>query len=100
MATKKVKAKTELVLVDAISTFRIRYLVEVPVGKAAWALDTVVMNEANEFSQKHLDETIVSHRAVTKAEAIKLFDADNEYLAAWTTEAKLNNALTPYTKGE
>jgi hypothetical protein len=43
--------KTEFVLVECVSTFRMRYVVEVPEGKSEYALDTVVMNEANEFSQ-------------------------------------------------
>ncbi|MFY8212556.1 MAG: hypothetical protein ACOVLB_07835, partial [Candidatus Nanopelagicus sp.] len=53
---------TEWVLVECISTFRERYMVQVPKGKAEWALDTVTMNQAKEFSQLHLGETIVSHR--------------------------------------
>jgi len=50
---KDMEDETEWVLVECISTFRERYMVEVPKGKADWALDTVTMNEAKEFSQKH-----------------------------------------------
>jgi hypothetical protein len=79
-------------------------MVEVPVGtdnygkdKALWALDTVTMNEAKEFSQAHLGEQIVSHRVVTKEEALALSDADNDYTAeAWDEELKMKNFFTPW----
>ena len=80
------KIETQWVLVETISTFRERYMVEVPVGidqygkdKADWALDTVTLEEAKEFSQQHLGETIVSHRVVTKEEALAMCDKDNDY---------------------
>ena len=82
------KQKTALVLVEAISMFRMRYLVEVPANHPEYALDTVVMQEAKEFSQRHLDETIVSHRVVSEKEALALCDSDNDYTKSWTTEKK------------
>lgn len=92
---------TQWVLVEAISTFRTRYMVEVPIGvddygydKAEWALDTVTMNEAKEFSQKHLGETIVSHRVVSKKEALELCEIDNDYCKSWSKEQKLNSFFT------
>lgn len=75
-----------LVLVDAISMFRMRYLVEVPDGKSEWALDTVTMQEAKEFSQHHMDEIISSHRVVTEEEAIKIFKEDHPYLEDLSNE--------------
>ena len=39
----------EWVLVECISTFRQRYMVQVPQGKAEWALDTVTMEEAKDL---------------------------------------------------
>lgn len=91
--TKK-EPETEFVLVECISTFRERYMVEVPKGKAEWALDTVTMQEAKEFSQHHLGETIVSHRIVDKEDIIKLCDADNSYTTKWTDEMKFKNFVT------
>jgi hypothetical protein len=89
------KKETQWVLVEAISTFRERYMVEVPVGtdrygkdKTLWALDTVTMGEAKEFSQQHLGETIVSHRVVTEEEGLELCDIDNDYAKAWNDELK------------
>jgi hypothetical protein len=95
------KIETQWVLVEAISTFRERYMVEVPIGvdrygkdKADWALDTVTLSEAKEFSQEHLGETIVSHRVVTKEEALALCDKDNNYCSSWTEEQKMKSFFT------
>jgi len=86
--------KTEWVLVDTISTFRNRYLVEVPVGKKEWALDSVTMQEAKEFSQKYLDETIASERVISEVDALKLFDEDNDYLSSWDSAKKKEIGFT------
>lgn len=95
------KIETQWVLVEAISTFRERYMVEVPVGvdkygkdKADWALDTVTLNEAKEFSQEHLGETIISHRVISKEDALALCDKDNDYAKNWSDEIKMNTFFT------
>jgi hypothetical protein len=95
------KIETQWVLVETISTFRERYMVEVPIGtdrygkdKADWALDTVTLEEAKEFSQEHLGETIVSHRVVSKEEALRLCDKDNDYAQAWNDEHKVATFFT------
>ena len=95
------KEETQLVLVECVSTFRQRYMVEVPVGtddygndKTLWALDTVTMQEAKEFSQEYLGEQIVSHRVVTYDEALSLCNKDNDYVASWDTETKVKNFFT------
>ena len=98
------KTETQWVLVECVSTFRIRYMVEVPVGideygkdKSEWALDSVTMNEAVEFSQEHLGEQIVSHRVVTKEEALDLSDADNKYTdELWDEELKMKTFFTTW----
>ena len=91
--TKK-ETETEWVLVEAISQFRERYMVEVPKGKSVYALDTVAMQEAKEFSQEHLGEVIVSHRVVTFDEALELCDKDNDYCKSWNEEQKINAFFT------
>ena len=88
------EVETQWVLVETVSQFRMRYMVEVPVGKAEWALDTVTMEEAKEFSQHHMGESIISHRVVTQEEALDLFDRDNDYLASWDESVKIRNAFT------
>ena len=92
--SKKIPKQTEWVLVDCVSKYRMRYMVEVPKGKEVWALDTVTMEEAKEFSQEYLGETIVSYRAVSKAEALKICDNDNDYARAWNDELKEKNFFT------
>ncbi len=95
------KKETQWVLVECVSTFRERYMVEVPVGidqngkdKREWALDTVTMQEAKEFSQLHLGETIVSHRVVTQDEALVICDEDNDYARTWNDTHKINTFFT------
>jgi hypothetical protein len=94
--TLKKKEPTEWVLVECVSTFRERYMVEVPKGKAEWALDTVTMNEAKEFSQEHIGEQIISHRVVSKEEALTLCDKDNDYGSSWNEELKIKNFFTTW----
>ena len=92
---KKVeKEETEFVLVECIQQYRMRYMVEVPKGKSEWALDTVVMEEASEFSQKDLGETIVSHRVVSKEELLNICDKDNNYCENWSDDKKLDIFVT------
>ena len=82
------------VLVEAVSMFRMRYMVEVPAAHPEYALDTVTMQEAKEFSQEHVGETILSHRVVTEEEALAICDVDNDYLKGWTKEQKINAFFT------
>jgi len=88
------KEETELVMVDTVLTYRIRYAVEVPKGKAEWALDTVTMEDAKEFSQECLGEHISSYRVVTEAEALAMCDKENEYCSGWSDEMKKKNFFT------
>jgi len=94
---------SKYVLVDAISQFRMRYVIEVPddhndgeypCSATEWAEDSVTCEEAKEFSQKHLGETIVASRVIDKQEIIRLCDEDNDYLTSWTEEQKMN-LVTP-----
>jgi hypothetical protein len=55
------------------------------------------MNEAKEFSQEHLGETIVSHRVVSKDEALTICDKDNDYTKSWDNETKIKNFFTTLT---
>jgi len=104
---------SKYVMVDTVSQFRMRYVVEVPdgIGKEmifkdgtrsfpttpeAYASDTVVCEEAKEFTQHHLGETIVSTREVTLEEAIAQYRKDEPMLGeAWEDEVIIKNAITP-----
>lgn len=79
-------------LVEAVSMFRMRYVVEQP--NAEYAMDTVVCQEAKEFSQEHIGEQITSSREVTEDEIIQLCDVDNHYVKSWTREQKLKTFVT------
>lgn len=74
-------------LVETVSIFRITYVIECE--NAEHAADTVVMNEAEEFSQNHIDENILNVREVTDEEVIQICDKENAYLLSWTDEQKL-----------
>jgi hypothetical protein len=78
-------------LVETISVFRMRYVVEA--NNASDAKDEVTMNndgQLHEFSQLHIDEMITSTREIDRAEYLRMFDEDNDYLQDWDEEQKLN----------
>ena len=82
----------KLVMVDVLSSFRMRYVVQVQ-DDVRDALDEVVWSEGSpdfkEFSQKHIDPTaILDYREITEEEYLKLFNQDNDYLKEWTDEQK------------
>lgn len=96
---KKKEPEKVWVMVECISTFRERYMVEAPADHPEFALDTVVCNEAKEFSQQHLGETIVSHRVVSQEEALRICDEDNNYCMTWTDNAKMGTFFTKEGEG-
>jgi hypothetical protein len=87
-------SKTVWVLVETVSSFRHRYMVEAPEGFPEFALDDVAMETAKEFSQKHIGELITSHRVVTEQEALALCDVDNDYFIGRTAEQKIKAFFT------
>ena len=91
---KKEAKKRVWVMVDTISTFRMRYVVEAPADHPEYALDTVAMEEANEFSQEHLGELVVSSSIVSEKVALETCDQDNPYLSTWTDELKKEKLFT------
>ena len=84
----------KLFLVETVSLFRMRYVVEA--NEESHALDEVVCNTTGdvsdnwgEFSQCHLDEVISSSREITQEEYFKLHAIDNAYMSSWSDEEKL-----------
>ena len=77
-----------LYLVETISTFRMRYVVSAK--SAEHACDTVVLEEAQELSQKHIDENIISVREINRLDYRKIFDEDNNYLKEWNLDKKFD----------
>ena len=92
--TKKTKSETEWVLVNTISSYRMRYLVEVPVGKTDYALDTVTVENAKEFDQLWLGETITDHRVITEQEGLDLFRDSDDIFAQWNDDVIKKNHFT------
>jgi hypothetical protein len=77
-------------LVETISVFRMRYVIDAE--SVEHAKDEVTMNvgELAEFSQHHIDEMISSTREIDDAEYLHRFDEDNEYLKDWTDGQKFS----------
>jgi len=82
----------KLFLVDAISTFRNSYVIRCK--EEEHAADTVVMEEAQEFSQEWLGETVARVREITEDDYLVLFDKDNDYLSTWDIEQKKKMIFT------
>ena len=87
-------------LVETISMFRMRYVIEA--NSAADAKDEVTMNEGElaEFSQHHVDELVTTAREIDDVEYLRQFDEDNDYLKEWTEEHKFSfvNAIDDDSK--
>ena len=95
----KIKEGSVWVLVEAIMSYRMRYMVEAPATNPEYAMDDVTMEDAKEFSQLALQEVITSHRVLTEDEAITLCDIDNDYTAGWTKEQKIKSFFTKEGEG-
>ena len=66
------------VLVETIYTFKHSYLCEIPDDSPAeWAMDIVAMEDAEEFTQEGLGETILGYRVVTDEEACDYYNKIN-----------------------
>lgn len=103
---------SKYVMVDAVSQYRMRYVVEVPddVGEELvladgtrkfaitpqeYAMDSVTCENVREFSQKWLGETIVDAREVSLEEAIAQFRMDEPTIgAAWNDEWIAETCIT------
>ena len=81
----------KLYLVETVSIFRMRYVVEA--HESEHAEDEVVMNlhtgDLKEFSQHHVDECITSTRELSAVDYMELFDKDNDYLKSWPDANKM-----------
>jgi hypothetical protein len=91
--TKK-KINNVWVMVETVSMFRQRYVVQTPANHPEYALDDVVMETAKEFSQEWIGEQIISHRVVSEKEALIQCDKDNDYASSWSDDHKLSAFFT------
>ena len=69
------KRPRQIFLIEAIQTFRMRYLIETE--EAGWAEDTHTMDECEEWQQKFLGEQIITTRAITREEAEQMHADDD-----------------------
>ena len=83
-----------LYLVETVSMFRMRYVIDCK--DETHATDTVVTGDAgdgkmlSELSQMHIDENVTSVRKISMPEYMEIFDKDNDYLQSWSKEQKRN----------
>ena len=101
---------SKYIMVDTISQFRMRYVVEVPddveegeypCTPEVYAMDMITCEEAKEFTQHHLGETIVLTREVTLEEAIAQFRKDEPMVGeSWDDTVIVKNAITPIGHSE
>jgi hypothetical protein len=99
---------SKYMMVDAISQFRMRYVIEVPddcevediengkYGCTAeeYAMDSVTCEQTREYTQKHLGETIVSTREVTLEEAIEQYRKEEPLFGQWEDDTIIRNHIT------
>jgi len=76
-------------MVETISTYRHRYMIETPEDHPEWAMDSVMMEEANEFSQKSIGELIIDYKILSEKDVLSICDEDNDYCKSWSDENKL-----------
>lgn len=99
---------SKYVMVDAVSQFRMRYVIEVPddvenpsdpslhpITPEEYAMDSVTCENAKEFTQKHIGETIIDAREVTLEEVIAQFRKEEPILGQWDDELIKKNTITP-----
>lgn len=82
---------SKYVMVNAVSMFNMKYVIEVPdevedkdlldrVEKQVSAGDTL------EFTQRHMGERVSNYSVVTKDEILKEFRSEEPYFASWEDE--------------
>jgi len=76
--------KNAWVLVETVEMYRMRYIVECTEDNPEYAINIVKSGKANEFSQKHIGETITSARTIPEEEALELCAEDNQWGETWT----------------
>jgi hypothetical protein len=94
---------TKYVIVTTVLSYRMRYCIpvdelqqlntEVSVEgrEIEWAEDCVTCNEVEEFSQHPIGERIIDAVVIDEDAMLEQFDKDNDYLAGWTKEKKIQH---------
>jgi hypothetical protein len=92
----------KLYLVETVSFFRMRYVVEAREATDAEGEVTMRLGteDLKEFSQHHVNECITSTREISATDFMNMFDKDNDYLAEWPVAKKMNFINTVVYKDE
>lgn len=100
MAKNKDKSEDKkYVVVDAVSTFHMRYVVELDSSDPEhFAHDIVTMQKAKEFSQRHLDEVIVTSQEVDKEKALSMARKEHPHWALESDEKLMEVFVTAKEK--
>jgi len=80
----------KLVMVETLSQFLHRYVVELPDDAPNFkATDMVLFKpDMKEMSQTHLGEMDLSTRTITREDYLTIFNEDNDYLLEWEDDKK------------
>ena len=82
------------IMVECLSTYRMRYAVELNADDPdVWACDTVVMSPDIELGQQWLGESIFSHREVSKEDLVKYAVEDCDAYKSWTEEKVIDRLV-------
>jgi hypothetical protein len=92
------KEKTKLVLVETVSSFRMRYVVEIPEDASEEIAHDFALNseDVKEFSQKHVGEEVTGSYTIDDMHLLRVFDRDNSYLSSWNDAAKLESVVNKW----
>ena len=82
---------SKYVMVNAISMFNMKYVIEVPDEVEDKDLldhvqKQVAAENTKEFTQRHMGETVSNYSIVTKNEIIDHFRTEEPYFASWSDE--------------
>jgi hypothetical protein len=85
-------------IVTTVSSFYHYYVVpldqlqELNIGQPVekqWLEDSVVCEEVEEFSQKHIGEQILESSIIDEDKMLEMFDKNNNYLTDWPKDQKI-----------
>lgn len=93
------KMSKRYAVATTIQTFKHRYVIpedqlqefnkDAPV-QLDWLEDCITCEELYEFSQKHINESILETQWMSEEDVLALFSKELEYLDDWSVEEKLH----------
>lgn len=75
-------------MVETLTTFKIKHVVRATCIEHA--KDQVIFGkDIEEFSQKHINDSVWDAKEITQKQYLEMFDADNDYLRTWKPKQKM-----------